>query len=223
MKDPRRSHYTCNRCAQSYPANNPRPIRVYPRIESRPFLPSRKVHRIWLRGGGGMARRRYETRDRGKLSELQREQIRTLRSKEERAAGLERGRDWISFRGTKVHSRGRTPRYFCVLPLIGHARVMTAGSLCRIRVSITRPKSTRRFPETRGHPPARQVLRSPNYQLIFVFTALRCTFVTLAEHVAASWGGKFNFVPPPSRRRCPMAKNSRLPKGPVELVQTRRY
>lgn len=166
-----------------------------------------------------MARRRYETRDRGKLSELQREQIRTLRSKEERAAGLERGRDWISFRGTKVHSRGRTPRYFCVLPLIGHARIMTAGSLCRIRVSITRPKSTQRFPETRGHPPARQVLRSPNYQLIFVFTALRCTFVTLAEHDAASWRGKFNFVPPPSRRRCPMAKNSRLPKGPVELVR----
>jgi len=62
----------------------------------------------------------------------------------------------------------------------------TARSFC-IRVSITRLNGTpKSFRKRVRYLTARQVLRSlPNYQLIFVFTALRCTFVTLSELDAA--------------------------------------
>lgn len=120
-------------------------------------------------------------------------------------AGLEqekeRDRKGISFRGKlKCTHEDERPRYFRVLPLIGHTRVMTAVPSAAFACLSLGPKSTRWFPEMRGHPPAWQVLRSPNYQLIFVFTALRCTFVTLAEHDAASWGGKLTLCPPPRHR-----------------------
>lgn len=111
-------------------------------------------------------------------------------------------------------------RYFCVLPLIRRARVTAADSVVLYsRVYRAAEKYAAVSGNASEHPTAQQVLRSlPNYQLIFVFTAPRCTFVTLGELDAASWGGELAL----RRHRdavCPAAKNSHVAKGLVELVR----